>query len=120
MANASSIAIGGYVIATNTGPFHAAQVVVCCGWFPLSCRAAAQPQGGIVQLHSSDCSTPAALPPGEVLVVGTGQSGCQIAEYLHLAGRRMHPCVGDAPRVARRAVEHAEVLTYLDFGKKHR
>ena len=37
-----------------------------------------------------------------MLVVGTGQSGCQIAEDLHLAGRRVHLCVGGAPRVARR------------------
>jgi putative flavoprotein involved in K+ transport len=36
-----------------------------------------------------------------VLVVGTGQSGAQIAEDLHLAGRRVHLCVGSAPRVAR-------------------
>jgi putative flavoprotein involved in K+ transport len=36
-----------------------------------------------------------------VLVVGTGQSGCQIAEDLHLAGRQVHLAVGSAPRVAR-------------------
>jgi putative flavoprotein involved in K+ transport len=34
-------------------------------------------------------------------VVGTGQSGCQIAEDLHLAGRQVHLAVGSAPRVAR-------------------
>jgi len=42
------------------------------------------------------------LPRGEVTVVGSGQSGCQIAEDLHLAGRRVHLCVGGAPRTARR------------------
>ena len=31
---------------------------------------------------------PAALPPGAVLVVGSGQAGCQIAEELRRAGRR--------------------------------
>jgi putative flavoprotein involved in K+ transport len=36
-----------------------------------------------------------------VLVVGTGQSGCQIAEDLHLAGRTVHLATGSAPRVAR-------------------
>ena len=36
-----------------------------------------------------------------VLVVGTGQSGAQIAEDLHLAGRQVHLAVGSAPRVAR-------------------
>lgn len=34
-------------------------------------------------------------------MVGTGQSGCQIAEDLHLAGRQVHLAVGSAPRVAR-------------------
>ena len=36
-----------------------------------------------------------------MLVVGTGQSGAQIAEDLHLAGRTVHLAVGTAPRVAR-------------------
>lgn len=35
-------------------------------------------------------------------MVGTGQSGCQIAEDLHLAGRQVHLCVGGAPRSPRR------------------
>jgi putative flavoprotein involved in K+ transport len=36
-----------------------------------------------------------------VLVVGSGQSGCQIAEDLMLAGRQVHLAVGDAPRAPR-------------------
>lgn len=35
------------------------------------------------------------------MVVGTGQSGAQIAEDLHLEGRQVHLCVGNAPRVNR-------------------
>ena len=46
-------------------------------------------------------------------MVGTGQSGCQIAEDLHLAGRRVHLCVGDAPRVARR-YRGQDVVKWLD------
>jgi putative flavoprotein involved in K+ transport len=48
-----------------------------------------------------------------VLVVGTGQSGCQIAEDLHLAGRRVHLCVGGAPRTARR-YRGKDVVEWLD------
>lgn len=55
-----------------------------------------------MQLHSAQYRNAAALPQGEVLVVGTGQSGAQIAEDLHLDGRRVHLAVGNAPRVARR------------------
>jgi putative flavoprotein involved in K+ transport len=36
-----------------------------------------------------------------VVVVGSGQSGCQIAEDLHLAGRKVHLAVGSAPRCPR-------------------
>ena len=52
-------------------------------------------------MHSSSYRNPAQLPPGAVLVVGSGQSGCQIAEDLHLAGRQVHLAVGNAPRCAR-------------------
>jgi putative flavoprotein involved in K+ transport len=60
------------------------------------------------------------LPGGEVLVVGTGQSGCQIAEDLHLAGRGVHLCVGSAPRCARRyrgkdVVEWLDMMGYYDI-----
>jgi putative flavoprotein involved in K+ transport len=41
------------------------------------------------------------LPEGGVIVVGSGQSGCQIAEDLHLAGRKVHLVTGNAPRCAR-------------------
>ena len=36
-----------------------------------------------------------------MLVVGSGQSGCRIAENLHLAGRTVHLVVGGAPRCPR-------------------
>ena len=63
---------------------------------------------------------PAMLPEGAVLVVGSGQSGCQIAEDLHLAGRKVFLCVGDAPRVARRyrgkdVVEWLHLMGYYDL-----
>jgi putative flavoprotein involved in K+ transport len=74
----------------------------------------------IVQIHSSQYKNAHALPAGDVLVIGTGQSGCQIAEDLHIAGRRVHLCVGSAPRVARRyrgkdVVEWLDDLGYYDL-----
>ena len=56
----------------------------------------------MTSLHSSEYRNPSSLPDGAVLVVGSGQSGAQIAEDLHLAGREVHLSVGTAPRVARR------------------
>jgi putative flavoprotein involved in K+ transport len=74
----------------------------------------------IHQLHSSAYKNPESLPAGSVLVVGTGQSGCQIAEDLHLAGRQVHLCVGGAPRAPRLyrgkdAVEWLDRMGYYDL-----
>lgn len=94
----------GFELATTAGTMTAGQVVLATGPYqvPNLPRAAERLPDGIVQVHSGAYRGPDQLPPGEVLVVGTGQSGCQIAEDLHLAGRRVHLATGSAPRVARR------------------
>jgi putative flavoprotein involved in K+ transport len=56
----------------------------------------------ILRIHSHDYRNPAELPDGAVLVVGSGQSGCQVVEDLLLAGREVHLCVGSASRIPRR------------------
>lgn len=56
----------------------------------------------VQQMHSEQYRNPASLPPGAVLVVGSGQSGCQIAEELHRAGRRVFHSIGGAGRAPRR------------------
>jgi putative flavoprotein involved in K+ transport len=45
---------------------------------------------------------PSGLPTGAVLVVGTGQSGAQIAEELYQSGRKVYLSIGSAGRVPRR------------------
>ena len=42
------------------------------------------------------------LPLGRVLIIGSGQSGCQIAEELHTAGREVVLSCGKAPWAPRR------------------
>lgn len=93
----------GYAIHTTAGDFTARQVVVCSGGYhePVVPRLAERLPPHIVQLHSEQYRNPQALPEGAVLVVGSGQSGAQIAEDLHLAGKQVHLAVGDAPRCAR-------------------
>jgi putative flavoprotein involved in K+ transport len=56
----------------------------------------------IHQLHSSEYHNPKALPDGAVLVVGSAQSGCQIAEELYQSGRKVYLSVGGAGRLPRR------------------
>ncbi len=78
----------------------------------------------IVQLHTRDYRNPAQLPDGAVLLVGSGQSGCQVAEDLFGAGREVHLCVGSAGREQRRyrgrdALEWAELTGYMDLTDPH-
>jgi putative flavoprotein involved in K+ transport len=58
--------------------------------------------GSTLQLHSSRYRNPGALPPGAVLVIGSGNSGCQIAEELCHAGRQVYLSVSPHRRAPRR------------------
>ncbi len=113
---------GVFELATTLGTFTADQVVIAVGSYhhPKLPAMAAQLPETILQLHSSSYKNPEVLPEGDVLVVGTGQSGCQIAEDLHLAGRRVHLSVGGAPRSPRRyrgkdAVDWLHQMGYYDL-----
>ncbi|MGF6568707.1 putative flavoprotein involved in K+ transport [Paraburkholderia sp. GAS333] len=94
---------GVYTISTSRGDFTADQVVVASGGYhtPIVPRFAERLPAHIGQLQSSAYRNPQSLPEGAVMVVGTGQSGAQIAEDLHLAGRKVVLAVGEAPRCAR-------------------
>ena len=112
----------GYTMRTSAGTIAARQVVIATGGYhdPIIPACAAALPSAIVQIHSSQYRNPSAMPEGAVLVVGTGQSGCQIAEDLHLVGREVHLCVGSAPRVARRyrgrdVVEWLHLMGYYDM-----
>jgi putative flavoprotein involved in K+ transport len=112
----------GFAVATSAGDVTCDQVVVAIGGYHVATlpRMAERFPASVVQLHSSQYKNARSLPDGDVLVVGTGQSGAQIAEDLHLAGRRVHLCVGSAPRTARRyrgkdVVEWLDKLGYYDL-----
>jgi putative flavoprotein involved in K+ transport len=112
-------ATGGFELQTSAGTCHADQVVVAIGGYhiPAIPRLADRLPDELTQLHASAYRNAGALPPGEVMVVGSGQSGSQIAEDLHLAGRSTHLCLGSAPRTARRyrgrdVVEWLEEMGY--------
>ncbi|WP_042263165.1 MSMEG_0569 family flavin-dependent oxidoreductase [Paraburkholderia heleia] len=94
---------GGFLMQTSHGALSADQVVIASGGYhtPIVPRMAERLPASIVQMQSSAYRNPAALPEGAVLVVGSGQSGAQIAEDLHLAGRKVVLAVGEAPRCAR-------------------
>jgi putative flavoprotein involved in K+ transport len=94
---------GGFEVRSSDGLCFARQVVVASGGYhqPIVPRLAERLPAAVRQIHSADYRNADQLPPGKVLVVGSGQSGAQIAEDLHLAGRQVVLAVGDAPRCAR-------------------
>lgn len=106
---------GRFAVSTTIGDYTADQIVIATGGYhtPRIPRIAERLPRSICQIHSSEYRNPDQLPDGAVLVVGTGQSGCQIAEDLHLAGRQVHLCVGGAPR-SPRVYRGKDVVDWLD------
>lgn len=94
---------GGFEVQATDGFYTADEVVVAISGYhiPIVPRPGAALPADILEVQSLDYRNPDDLPEGAVLVVGSGQSGCQIAEDLHLAGRKVHLAVGDAPRAPR-------------------
>lgn len=104
-----------FELTTTAGAFTADHVVVAIGGYhnPTIPRVAERLPAALHQIHSSEYKNAQSLPPGAVLVVGTGQSGCQIAEDLHLEGRQVHLSVGSAPRSPRQ-YRGQDVVAWLD------
>ena len=93
-----------YVVRTPDDAIETRNVVMATGLYqtpklpPFSAGLPAR----VTQLHSGGYRDPQSLPPGAILVVGSAQSGCQIAEELYLSGRTVYLCVGGAGRIPRR------------------
>ncbi len=81
----------GYALRTGDGDLRARTVVVATGDQnrPQIPNLARRFPDRLAQHHTADYRGPGRLPEGAVLVVGSAQSGCQIAEDLLAAGRRV-------------------------------
>ncbi len=99
---------GGFRLETTAGPIEAVNAVVATGPYqePILPAVHQAFPSGLVQMHSSGYRNPAQLPPGAVLVVGSGASGCQIVEDLLAAGRAVYFAVGRHRRYPRRYRGH--------------
>jgi putative flavoprotein involved in K+ transport len=109
---------GDFVLETSDGDFRAGAVVLSTGAFQRPHRpanAAGLPPR-LLQVDVDDYRNEEALPPGTVLVVGSGQSGCQIAEELHEAGREVVLACGRAPWVPRRVGDRDFTWWLLESG----
>ena len=93
----------GFTVETSEGTLDARFVVAATGPFqkpviPPMIPAAA----GVEQLHSAAYRNPGQLPAGNVLVVGAGSSGVQIAAEVQESGRQVYLSVGPHDRPPRR------------------
>ena len=94
-----------YRLSTAGGATYASpNVIIATGsyQFPRRISLSAGFPRHIIQVHSSSYRNPNNLPSGAVLVVGSADTGCQIAEELHESGRHVYLCVGRAGRRPRR------------------
>lgn len=111
----------GYMVRTFNGDYHAKNVVIAAGFYqhpkvPAFCRKCTP---GVYQIHSSKYQNHEMLPEGAVLVVGSAQSGSQIAEELLESGRRVYLSVSATGRFPRRyrgkdATEWVKRLGYYE------
>jgi len=104
-----------FKVITSKADYYAKQVIIACGsyHYPRIPAISENISRSVLQMHSVDYKNASSLPDGGVLIVGSGQSGCQIAEDLFLEGRETHLAVGDAPRVSRR-YRGKDVVNWLD------
>jgi putative flavoprotein involved in K+ transport len=112
-------ASGGFRLETTSGPRAARAVIVCTGAYQRPHRppASATLRTDLLQIDVEGYRNPGELPPGPVLVVGSGQSGCQIAEELHEGGRDVFLACGRAGWAPRRIGEHDLLWWLLETGE---
>jgi putative flavoprotein involved in K+ transport len=111
----------GWAVATDDGELRARAVVVATGDQNLARVPALGRRlpGRVAQLHAAGYRDPGQLPGGAVLVVGSAQSGCQIAEDLLAGGRRVVLATSPVGRVpfrhrGRETVEWLAEAGYMD------
>jgi putative flavoprotein involved in K+ transport len=108
----------GFVLRTSDGDVRARDVVMATGAYQRPHR----PPGSetlppdLPQLDVEDYRSERELPDGRVLIVGSGQSGCQIAEELHESGRDVVLACGKAPWAPRRIGAHDLIWWALETG----
>ena len=102
------ISEGGFRLHTSAGDIDATSVVLSVGSYQKPHRpdAAGSLPADLLQIDIGDYAEPSGLPDGPVLMVGSGQSGCQIAEELHESGREVFLACGRAPWAPRRIGGH--------------
>jgi putative flavoprotein involved in K+ transport len=109
---------GRFLLSLGDKQVRARTVVVASG----SYHKAHRPAGAdtlpstLHQVLAEDYGSPAKLPPGNVLIVGSGQTGCQLAEELYESGRKVFLACGRCPWIPRRLAGHDLVWWMIKSG----
>ncbi|HVD31616.1 MAG TPA: NAD(P)-binding domain-containing protein, partial [Methylomirabilota bacterium] len=98
------LASDGFILGTSEGELRARTVVLTTGAYqkPHRPKGAEGFSGHVQVIDAEQYRNPDGLARGSVLIVGSGQTGCQLAEELHEAGREVFLACGRAPWVPRR------------------
>jgi putative flavoprotein involved in K+ transport len=106
---------GDFLLRTSAGDIQARDVVLASGGYqkPHRPRSAAELPPSVLVIDAEAYVNPGALPPGKVLIVGSGQTGCQLAEEIHESGRDVSLACGRAPWVPRR-LEGRDAIAWIN------
>ena len=108
----------GFTVETSAGGLHGRFLVVATGAYqrPYRPPGTGSLPGQLLKIDIDGYRNPEALPAGDVLIIGSGQSGCQIAEELTEAGRKVALACGRAPWGPRRFGDHDLVWWLTESG----
>jgi putative flavoprotein involved in K+ transport len=108
----------GFLLQTSDGPVATKVMIAATGAFqrPYSPARLASLADALDVRTASSYRSPAELPDGGVLIIGSGQTGAQLAEELHEAGRDVVLACGKAPTVVRRFGGHDSLWWLAEIG----
>lgn len=90
---------GGFTVETDGEEFTAQHLILATGAFqrPVRPKSADTLPARIKKMGLGDYTNPGDLALGGVLIIGSGQSGCQLAEEIQDSGRDVTLACGRAP-----------------------
>jgi putative flavoprotein involved in K+ transport len=102
----------GFAVGTSRGEIEADAVVVCTGGFSVPYLPINGFPPDLAVLTTLDYRNPDSIPDGKVLLIGSGQTGVQLADELNRAGRDVFLSCGRAPWTPKQ-VEGLDIVTWL-------
>jgi putative flavoprotein involved in K+ transport len=108
----------GFLLTTPDGPVATKVMIAATGAFqrPFVPDGIASLRGTLAVQHADGYRSPSELPDGGVLIIGSGQTGAQLAEELREAGRDVVLACGKSPTVVRRFGGHDSLWWLAEIG----